>query len=106
MNLKNLLKEQTFEAKMMLWHVIINEVKLNVSPGSSFNCSEPSWFKFALQRWMISCKIEIDQSTSYCVQKDTKNIIETHTIETMHMKVVIIFGPMVSEMYKKAIVNE
>ncbi|KAE9595464.1 putative 1-aminocyclopropane-1-carboxylate synthase [Lupinus albus] len=45
MNLKSLLKEQTFEAEMMLWHMIINEVKLNVSPGSSFNCSEPGWFR-------------------------------------------------------------
>ncbi|KAE9605376.1 hypothetical protein Lal_00025319 [Lupinus albus] len=45
MNLKSLLKEQTFEAEMMLWHVIINEVKLNVSPGSSFSCSEPGWFR-------------------------------------------------------------
>ncbi|XP_061360165.1 1-aminocyclopropane-1-carboxylate synthase-like [Gastrolobium bilobum] len=45
MNLRNLLKEQTFEGEMMLWRVIINEVKLNVSPGSSFNCSEPGWYR-------------------------------------------------------------
>ncbi|KAK7295141.1 hypothetical protein RJT34_18046 [Clitoria ternatea] len=45
MNLRGLLKEQTFEGEMMLWRVIINEVKLNVSPGSSFNCSEPGWFR-------------------------------------------------------------
>lgn len=45
MNLKSLLKEQTFEAELKLWSVIIHEVKLNVSPGSSFNCSEPGWFR-------------------------------------------------------------
>ncbi|XP_027352117.1 1-aminocyclopropane-1-carboxylate synthase 1-like [Abrus precatorius] len=45
MDLRSLLKEQTFEGEMMLWRMIINEVKLNVSPGSSFNCSEPGWFR-------------------------------------------------------------
>ncbi|XP_015947781.1 1-aminocyclopropane-1-carboxylate synthase-like [Arachis duranensis] len=45
MNLSSLLKEQSFEAEMALWRVIINEVKLNVSPGSSFNCLEPGWFR-------------------------------------------------------------
>ncbi|XP_020215676.1 1-aminocyclopropane-1-carboxylate synthase [Cajanus cajan] len=45
MNLKSLLKEPTFEDELKLWRVIIHEVKLNVSPGSSFNCSEPGWFR-------------------------------------------------------------
>ncbi|KAF7826098.1 1-aminocyclopropane-1-carboxylate synthase 1-like [Senna tora] len=45
MNLRSMLKEQTFESEMMLWRVIVNEVKLNVSPGSSFNCLEPGWFR-------------------------------------------------------------
>ncbi|KAL3833445.1 hypothetical protein ACJIZ3_008181 [Penstemon smallii] len=45
MDLRRLLKEFTFEAEMELWRVIVNEVKLNVSPGSSFHCSEPGWFR-------------------------------------------------------------
>ncbi|KAK4844174.1 hypothetical protein QYF36_017354 [Acer negundo] len=45
MDLHKLLKEQTFEAEMSLWRVIINEVKLNVSPGSSFHCPNPGWFR-------------------------------------------------------------
>ena len=45
MNLRSLLKEETFEDEMKQWRVIINEVKLNVSPGSSFNCSEPGWYR-------------------------------------------------------------
>ncbi|KAG7019125.1 1-aminocyclopropane-1-carboxylate synthase CMW33, partial [Cucurbita argyrosperma subsp. argyrosperma] len=39
------LKDQTFKAEMELWRVIINEVKLNVSPGSSFHVNEPGWFR-------------------------------------------------------------
>ncbi|CAK7348821.1 unnamed protein product [Dovyalis caffra] len=45
MNLRHLLKEQTNDGEMALWRVIINDVKLNVSPGSSFHCIEPGWFR-------------------------------------------------------------
>ncbi|KAI9180831.1 hypothetical protein LWI28_008541 [Acer negundo] len=45
MNLGHLLKEQTLEGEMKLWRMIINDVKLNVSPGSSFQCTEPGWFR-------------------------------------------------------------
>ncbi|KAJ6943549.1 1-aminocyclopropane-1-carboxylate synthase-like [Populus alba x Populus x berolinensis] len=45
MDLSGLLKENTFESEMALWRVIIHEVKLNVSPGCSFHCKEPGWFR-------------------------------------------------------------
>ena len=45
MDMRQLLKYQTVKGEMELWRVIINEVKLNVSPGSSFKCSEPGWFR-------------------------------------------------------------
>lgn len=45
MDLRRLLKEATFDSELELWRIIINEVKLNVSPGCSFHCSEPGWFR-------------------------------------------------------------
>lgn len=45
MDLRRFLKEPTFEAEMTFWRIIINEIKLNVSPGQSFHCSEPGWFR-------------------------------------------------------------
>lgn len=45
MDLRPLLSEDTFEAEELTWRVIINDVKLNVSPGHSFHCSEPGWFR-------------------------------------------------------------
>lgn len=45
MDLRRLLKKPTFEAETELWRVIINDVKINVSPGESFHCSEPGWFR-------------------------------------------------------------
>ncbi|KAG1354686.1 1-aminocyclopropane-1-carboxylate synthase [Cocos nucifera] len=41
MDSRHLLKEFTVEGELELWRVIINDAKLNVSPGSSFHCSEP-----------------------------------------------------------------
>ncbi|GMN45058.1 hypothetical protein TIFTF001_014259 [Ficus carica] len=55
MDLRRLLKEQTFDGEMALWRVIVNEAKLNVSPGSSFQCSEPGWFRV--------CFANMDQET-------------------------------------------
>ncbi|KAK9121597.1 hypothetical protein Syun_019214 [Stephania yunnanensis] len=48
MDLRRLLKERSFDGEMELWHLIINDVKLNVSPGSAFHCSEPGWFRVCL----------------------------------------------------------
>lgn len=45
MDLRRLLKKSTFDDELELWHIIINKVKLNVSPGCSFHCSEPGWFR-------------------------------------------------------------
>ncbi|GMH22683.1 hypothetical protein Nepgr_024526 [Nepenthes gracilis] len=45
MDLRHLLSKPTIEAETKLWTRIINEVKLNVSPGSSFHCLEPGWFR-------------------------------------------------------------
>ncbi|KAH9608341.1 hypothetical protein KSS87_002126, partial [Heliosperma pusillum] len=45
MDLRHLLEEVTIEGELKLWRVIINDVKINVSPGSSFLCSEPGWFR-------------------------------------------------------------
>lgn len=45
MDLHKMLKAQTFDAEMELWRTVIHDVKLNVSPGQSFHCAEPGWFR-------------------------------------------------------------
>ncbi|KAJ8626291.1 hypothetical protein MRB53_019598 [Persea americana] len=45
MDLRPLLDNASHEGETALWRTIINEVKLNVSPGSSFHCPEPGWFR-------------------------------------------------------------
>ncbi|KAJ8638524.1 hypothetical protein MRB53_012791 [Persea americana] len=45
MNLSPFLEERTREGELGLWNSILHEVKLNISPGSSFHCCEPGWFR-------------------------------------------------------------
>lgn len=44
-DMRHLLSFNTFEAEMEIWMKILCDVGLNVSPGSSFHCSEPGWFR-------------------------------------------------------------
>ncbi|KAJ3672813.1 hypothetical protein LUZ60_006187 [Juncus effusus] len=44
-DMRHLLKKNTFKGEMDLWKKIVYEVGLNVSPGSSCHCTEPGWFR-------------------------------------------------------------
>ncbi|PKA67270.1 1-aminocyclopropane-1-carboxylate synthase 2 [Apostasia shenzhenica] len=45
MDLRPMLKEKTPDGELELWRVMVNEVKLNLSPGSAFHCRELGWFR-------------------------------------------------------------
>ncbi|ONK80691.1 uncharacterized protein A4U43_C01F20660 [Asparagus officinalis] len=45
MNLGPLLDEPTIEGELKVWDLMVNEVRLNISPGSSCHCSEAGWFR-------------------------------------------------------------
>ncbi|XP_077244970.1 1-aminocyclopropane-1-carboxylate synthase 7-like [Tasmannia lanceolata] len=44
-NLRKLLRSDSWEGEMDLWRVILEEIGLNVSPGCSFHCEELGWFR-------------------------------------------------------------
>ncbi|XP_031494425.1 1-aminocyclopropane-1-carboxylate synthase CMA101-like [Nymphaea colorata] len=44
-DLSSLLESPTFEGEMQLWMKMLHHVGINISPGSSFHCSEPGWFR-------------------------------------------------------------
>lgn len=44
-DMRHLLRSNTFDAEMELWKKIVYDVKLNISPGSSCHCTEPGWFR-------------------------------------------------------------
>ncbi|MQM15487.1 hypothetical protein Taro_048432 [Colocasia esculenta] len=48
MNLQSLLEEGMVEEEMKLWRTIMEEVKLNVSSGSSFHCIESGWLRVCI----------------------------------------------------------
>lgn len=45
-DLRHLLQSPSQEGETRLWKIILKEIRLNVSPGSSCHCSEPGWFRF------------------------------------------------------------
>ncbi|XP_010433537.1 PREDICTED: 1-aminocyclopropane-1-carboxylate synthase 7-like [Camelina sativa] len=45
MNLGFLLEKKTKDGELQLWDVILKELKLNISPGTSCHCSEFGWFR-------------------------------------------------------------
>ncbi|CAK9156582.1 unnamed protein product [Ilex paraguariensis] len=67
MDFRRLLKEPTLEAEMELWRTIIAHPKLNVSPGSSFHCSEPGWFRV--------CFANMDDETMRLALRRIKNFV-------------------------------
>ncbi|KAH0643254.1 hypothetical protein KY290_034849 [Solanum tuberosum] len=67
MDLRRLLKEATFDGELELWRIIINEVKLNVSPGCSFHCSEPGWFRV--------CFANMDDETMKTALRRIRNFV-------------------------------
>ncbi|RRT34082.1 hypothetical protein B296_00051792 [Ensete ventricosum] len=44
-DMRHLLKSNTFEGEMELWKTMVYQVGLNISPGSSCHCDEPGWFR-------------------------------------------------------------
>nr|CAB3460465.1 unnamed protein product [Digitaria exilis] len=44
-DMRPLLEEATVEGELRLWRKVVEEAKLNISPGSSCHCSEPGWFR-------------------------------------------------------------
>lgn len=44
-DMRHLLRSDSFEAEKELWKRIVREVGLNISPGSSCHCSEAGWFR-------------------------------------------------------------
>ncbi|XP_061337824.1 1-aminocyclopropane-1-carboxylate synthase isoform X2 [Gastrolobium bilobum] len=67
MDLRRLLKNPNFESEMELWKVIIHDVKINVSPGSSFHCSEPGWFR--------ACYANMDDTTVQVSLQRIRNFV-------------------------------
>ncbi|GLJ27273.1 hypothetical protein SUGI_0535330 [Cryptomeria japonica] len=44
-DMSDLLPSKDIEGELKLWKGILYEAKLNISPGSSFKCMEPGWFR-------------------------------------------------------------
>nr|WPH61289.1 1-aminocyclopropane-1 carboxylate synthase [Bougainvillea sp.] len=71
MDLRHLLQAPTVDAELSLWRIIINEVKINVSPGSSFHCTEPGWFRVCIANMSDdTMQVALRRIRSFVAQKE------------------------------------
>nr|WDV57385.1 1-aminocyclopropane-1-carboxylate synthase 3-like protein [Solanum tuberosum] len=99
-DMRHLLKTNTFEAEIELWKKIVYEVKLNISPGSSCHCTEPGWFRacfanmsedtlnLAIQR----IKIFVDSSDVIGTNIDQSNQTNQNTSTSLKKKLFAKWG--------------
>lgn len=72
MNLSPLLKKNpTREGEIELWKCILEEVRLNISPGSSCHCSEPGWFRVCFAN-MSEQTLQIALQRIHCFMEKMK----------------------------------
>ncbi|KAI3447093.1 hypothetical protein Pfo_003758 [Paulownia fortunei] len=77
MNLSSLLEEPTKEQELALWKLILHEVKLNISPGSSCHCSEPGWFRVCFAN-MSEQTLEVALRRIHDFMERRKTVKNTH----------------------------
>ncbi|KAI3500280.1 hypothetical protein L1887_36099 [Cichorium endivia] len=68
-DMRHLLTSQTFQGEMELWEKIVYDVRLNISPGSSCNCSEPGWFRV--------CFANMSEETLILAMQRVKSFVDT-----------------------------
>ncbi|KAE8709852.1 CMA101 protein [Hibiscus syriacus] len=67
-DMRHLLSSNTFQAETHLWNKILCQVRLNISPGSSFHCNEPGWFRV--------CFANMNQSTLEVALRRIKDFVQ------------------------------
>ncbi|KAG6786418.1 hypothetical protein POTOM_008018 [Populus tomentosa] len=69
-DMRHLLRSQTFEAEKELWKKILFDVGLNIPPGSSCHCSEPGWFRI--------CFANLSEGTLKVAMKRIKSFVDNN----------------------------
>ncbi|WCJ32083.1 1-aminocyclopropane-1-carboxylate synthase [Euphorbia peplus] len=77
-DMRHLLKSNTFEAEIELWKKIVYEVKLNISPGSSCHCTEPGWFRV--------CFANMSEDTLNLAMERLKSFVDSMSEMSSHQK--------------------
>ncbi|PQP93488.1 hypothetical protein Pyn_11187 [Prunus yedoensis var. nudiflora] len=67
-DMRHLLKSNTFKAEKELWMKVVCEFGLNISPGSSCHCSEPGWFRM--------CFANMSEDTLEVAMQRVKALVE------------------------------
>ncbi|XP_047972358.1 1-aminocyclopropane-1-carboxylate synthase-like [Salvia hispanica] len=92
MDLRRLLKAATYEAELELWRLIVNEVKLNVSPGAAFHCSEPGWFRVCFANMDDeTMEVAMERIRKFVVRKREEEVARKQRRRRMELEVSLSF---------------
>ncbi|CAL9174433.1 unnamed protein product [Musa hybrid cultivar] len=75
-DMRHLLKSDTFKGEMELWRKIVYQVGLNISPGSSCHCDEPGWFRV--------CFANMSEDTLNLSMQRLKNFVDSGEHRSTH----------------------
>ncbi|KAF8380581.1 hypothetical protein HHK36_028069 [Tetracentron sinense] len=75
-SLRKLLTADNWEGEMKLWRVILEEIGLNVSPGCSFHCGEPGWFRVCYGNMSIDdMNVALGRIRTFMSRGRTDNVV-------------------------------
>ncbi|XP_057519178.1 1-aminocyclopropane-1-carboxylate synthase-like [Amaranthus tricolor] len=86
MNLRQLIEDNpTEDGELKLWRVIINEVKINVSPGCSFHCKEAGWFRVCIANMDDeTMQVSLKRIRNFAAQKMENNVVKSSKRKCWH----------------------
>lgn len=77
-DMRHLLKKNSFDGEMELWKKIVYNVGLNISPGSSCHCTEPGWFRV--------CFANMTEATLDLAVQRLKEFVESGAVMRRHRR--------------------
>ena len=86
MDLRQLIHQNpTEEGELALWRVIINQVKINVSPGGSFHCKEAGWFRVCIANMDDeTMQVSLKRIRNFAAQKMENNVVKSSKRKCWH----------------------
>ncbi|CAN6358807.1 unnamed protein product [Urochloa humidicola] len=75
-DMRPLLDEATVDGELRLWRQVVAEAKLNVSPGSSCQCSEPGWFRVCFANMSLETLDVALQRLSRFTERWNKRVLQ------------------------------
>nr|XP_011460284.1 PREDICTED: 1-aminocyclopropane-1-carboxylate synthase 8-like [Fragaria vesca subsp. vesca] len=78
-DMRHLLRDNTFEAEKELWEKVVRVVGLNISPGASCHCTEPGWFRMCFANMC-------EETLRVAMHRIKVRLVDVHRTRTARVK--------------------